>query len=507
MKRALQHGFITGVILALVMGSSLLSQTVSLNTLARWSQYQWAKTLGAIGVKHPATIRVPSLGHAGLSRWDIVRSPEVRTWSRAVSEDIAAIAVYACVYALLGAAVGALWAALFGPDRRMATRRRNAPSRKTVQSRPERHSPVQKEQGRPGAVQNQIQDTSLVQAFAEPDGGPIRASGDRGMASSEPRAGLGESGSQPVAAVESSPLPEEGSVWSGGGVFYGKHWGLRELPFENVPDPRYYFPSSHHEESLHRLLYGVQTRKGAVMLTGEIGCGKTLLSRTLIRHLLTEPYDTALIADPSFGSTQLLREVLYQLGVDASGSEMDLRHRLNDRLLEDFKRGVDTILIIDEAQAIQDQQMFERLRLLLNFQLNERFLLTLVLLGQPELKERVQALPQFYQRIALQYHLGPFTAAEVAEYIQSRLKIAGATRLIFTSAACSLIFRLSGGIPRKINALCDLCLLVGSLSRAKFIDRALVERVAVRVASGRGENHRMTELRPILSCSETVPSI
>lgn len=432
--------------------------------------------------------------------------PEAPTWSRTVSKDITAVVLYTSVYAFMGATVGALWVALFSLDRQVAARRRNVPSGRVVQPYPERQSPVQRELDGLGAARSCRQETGAVLALTEPNGGPGQASDGHGLSSSGPCMDVDEPVPQPVAAIESSSLPAEGSTRFGGRVCYGMHWGLRELPFENVPDPRYYFPSPHHEESLHRLLYGVQSRKGAVMLTGEIGCGKTLLSRTLIRHLLTDQYDTALIADPSFGSTQLLREVLYQLGVDATGSEMDLRHRLNDRLLENFKRGVDTTLIIDEAQAIQDQQMFERLRLLLNFQLSERFLLTLVLLGQPELKERVGAIPQFYQRIALQYHLGPFTATEVAEYIRFRLKVAGATKLIFTSPACSLIFRLSGGIPRKINALCDLCLLVGSLSRAKFVDRALVERVAVRVASGRGEHHRMTDPRPILSCSETVPS-
>src|SRR5207245_167083 len=191
----------------------------------------------------------------------------------------------------------------------------------------------------------------------------------------------------------------------------------------------YYFPSPNHEEALQRLLYGIEARKGAVILTGEIGCGKTLLSRTLMDHLAEEKYDTALIADPSFEDAQLFREVLYQLGIDSAGSELDLHHRLNDRLLDNLKRGVDTVLIIDEAQVIRDDQMFEKLRLLLNFQLNDRFLLTLVLLGQPELRTKVEALVQLSQRIVIRYHLMPFSAEEVGEYVDFRMQAAAASRM------------------------------------------------------------------------------
>ncbi|MEK6525755.1 MAG: AAA family ATPase, partial [Nitrospirota bacterium] len=251
-----------------------------------------------------------------------------------------------------------------------------------------------------------------------------------------------------------------------------------------------------HEEALHRLLYGIEARKGAVILTGEIGCGKTLLSRTLIHHLLREKYDTALIADPTFEEAQLLREVLYQLGIEATGSELELRHRLNERLMDNMNRGLDTVLIIDEAQVIHEDQMFEKLRLMLNFQLNDRFLLTLVLLGQPELRTRFQRLNQFYQRVAIRYHLGPFTEAEVANYIRFRLAVAGCKREIFTPDACSLIFQASDGIPRRVNTLCDLCLLLGSLEKTAVIDRKMVGRVAVKVTHGIGQDHRITQPVP-----------
>jgi len=261
-------------------------------------------------------------------------------------------------------------------------------------------------------------------------------------------------------------------------VHYEEYWGLQAAPFENVPDPTYYFPSVKHEEALHRLLYGVEARKGAIMLTGEIGCGKTLLSRALILHLSKKKYDIALIADPSIGVAELLRELLYQLGIEGIGSKVDLLHRLNNRLLENMKKGTDTVLIIDEAQAIRDDQIFEEIRLLLNFQLNDRFLLTLVLMGQPELRERVLALRQLAQRVAIRYHLAPFSSEETARYIYARLKRAGCTRELFTKYALLRIFQQSGGIARNINTLCDICLLVGYMEKAEKVDVAIVERAA-----------------------------
>ena len=261
-------------------------------------------------------------------------------------------------------------------------------------------------------------------------------------------------------------------------MHYEEHWGLQAMPFENVPDPTYYFPSVKHEEALHRLLYGVEARKGAIMLTGEIGCGKTLLSRALILHLSKKKYDIALVADPSIEGTELLRELLYQLGIEGIGSKVDLLHRLNNRLLENMKKGTDTVLIIDEAQAIRADQIFEDIRLLLNFQLNDRFLLTLVLMGQPELRERVLALRQLAQRVAIRYHLVPFSLEETVQYIYARLKRAGCVRELFTKYALLRIFQQSGGIARNINSLCDLCLLVGYMEKAEKIDVAIVERAA-----------------------------
>lgn len=262
-------------------------------------------------------------------------------------------------------------------------------------------------------------------------------------------------------------------------MHYEEYWGLKLPPFENVPDPRFYFASPKHEEGIARLIYAVQARKGAAMLTGEIGCGKTTLCRRFISHLTHERYDTALIVNPLLEATEFLKEVLNQFGLSAKGTQkVDLVNALNEHFLGNMKRGVDTVVIVDEAQAVKDDTVFDELRLLLNFQPNDRFLLTLILIGQPELNERLAALQQLSQRIAIRFHLSAFDLQETTRYVEFRLHTAGGDqRPIFSSDAVAAIFRNSGGVPRKINTVCDLSLLTGYLERKTQIDGPLVGRV------------------------------
>jgi len=223
---------------------------------------------------------------------------------------------------------------------------------------------------------------------------------------------------------------------------YTEYWGLTEKPFENTPDPRFFYLSTKHEEALMRLLYAVREKKGAAMLTGEYGSGKTLLGRTVAARLLDEEekYNVALIVNPAIPSAELLSEIVYQLGAAPSkeDTKSELLHLLNEMLYKTIDEKRHTVVIIDEAQAIKDEEVFEELRLLLNFQLNDRFLLTLLLVGQPELKEKVNSIKQLHQRISIMYHLSALDEAEVRAYIEHRLRIAGNRNFMFTDSAAGL---------------------------------------------------------------------
>jgi general secretion pathway protein A len=258
---------------------------------------------------------------------------------------------------------------------------------------------------------------------------------------------------------------------------YLDYWKINKYPFENVPDPDFMYYSPEHEEALVRLLYAVKRMKGAALLTGEIGSGKTTLSRVFIQQLPEKEFDIGLITNPSLNALDFIKEVHYQLGLDSdSNSKTDLLVILNNHLLDNMNKGRSTLLIIDEAQLIFGET-FEEIRLLLNFQLNDRFLMTFLLIGQPELRDMIREYKQLDQRIAIRYHLNPLTKAETANYIRFRLSKTGCDRELFTEKAYDAIYQYSGGIPRKINNVCDLALLVGFSLKIQEIDEPLIVKV------------------------------
>jgi len=260
---------------------------------------------------------------------------------------------------------------------------------------------------------------------------------------------------------------------------YEKHFGLKEKPFENTPDPKYLFYSSEHEEGLNRMLYVVKEGKGAGLLTGVYGCGKTLLARAIMKELSDSIYKVAIISNPRLDDVEMLRMILYSLGASEPPTrKADILIALGEILKNNVADGKKTVVIIDEAHAIEDKNIFEELRLLLNFQGENKFLLSLLILGQPELKEKVESNKQLNQRIAMRFFLEPLSGAEVAQYIAHRLNVAGAVNKIFTDDAIALIAERSGGIPRRINLLCDSALLVGYGKGIKTIDTdTIVETV------------------------------
>ncbi|MGH7326232.1 MAG: ExeA family protein [Candidatus Rokuibacteriota bacterium] len=259
---------------------------------------------------------------------------------------------------------------------------------------------------------------------------------------------------------------------------YEAFWGLSEQPFDNSPNPKFFYLSPEHEEALVRLMYAVRQRKGCAMLTGEYGCGKTTLSRALIQRLEAERYEIGLLTNPSWTPVDFLREVLYQLGVETPvRSKPELLHQLHDVFFRNFQAGRDTVVIVDEAQLIDDDGVFEELRLLLNFQTDDRFLVTLLIIGSPELAAKVRGLKHLDQRVGIRYHLNTLDDTHTANYIAHRLGMAGLTRQIFTEDAVKLIFDFTRGTPREINNICDIALLVGCSRRAKEIDDRIVAEV------------------------------
>lgn len=258
---------------------------------------------------------------------------------------------------------------------------------------------------------------------------------------------------------------------------YLEYWGFNKFPFENVPDPDFFYLSKSHEEALTRLIYAAEMRKGGAMLSGEIGCGKTTLSKVYVQELSEDKYDIGMIINPKLEDKEFLQEILYQLDMqEIPETKVRCLRTLNEKMLANMNAGKETLLIVDEAQLL-NESTFEEIRLLLNFQLNNRFLLTIILLGQPELMQKVKKIEQLEQRIAIRYHLTPFNREDTVKYIAFRQMKAGRARNVFTDEALLAIYEYTAGVPRKINNLCDLSLLIGFSSRQKTVDKKIVESI------------------------------
>jgi type II secretory pathway predicted ATPase ExeA len=258
---------------------------------------------------------------------------------------------------------------------------------------------------------------------------------------------------------------------------YEAFWGLHDKPFENTPDPRFYFASNQHREACARMVYCVRERKGAGVLTGVFGCGKTVVGHLLLQELNQERYRSAYIANPRLSDIDLLRMITHYLGLpNPPSNKADVCIALESMVQDNAREGRDTVIVIDEAHVIEDAAVFQELRLLLNLQWKDRFLVTLLLIGQPELASLIDRNKAFEQRIGIKSHLQPLSQEETRDYIYYRLRVAGHARpeSVFTAEAVVAIAESTGGIPRRLNRLCDICLLAGMGRREHQIDGTLV---------------------------------
>ena len=259
---------------------------------------------------------------------------------------------------------------------------------------------------------------------------------------------------------------------------YESYWDLREKPFENTPDPRFLFQNPHTADVFTRLQYTIQGNRGAALLTGESGCGKTLLTRALLQELDADKTEIGLLPTPTQTAEGFLREVLYQLGDDNSeGDRTQIVHRIHEILFEHHASGKQTVLVVEEGQHIDDESILEEIRLLLNFQLNDAFLITLLLVGQPHLAERVRTFAALDQRIASRSVLAPMGPEETSDYIIHRLEVAGRGQPIFAADAVELVYQYSGGVPRKVNNICDIALVIGSSRKLAAIEADWMARL------------------------------
>ena len=259
---------------------------------------------------------------------------------------------------------------------------------------------------------------------------------------------------------------------------YKKYFGLSEKPFSKTPDPRFLFFSRCHEEALARLEFVVEEREIAV-LTGDIGCGKTTLSRALMDRFGNE-YRFCYIINPRLNALEFLRTTARLLDVENPSSAKDmLLDQINKAVYESCQKGICPVIVIDEAQMITDPEVFDEIRLLTNFQLDDRNLLGIVIMGQPELHTMLSS-PRFEplrQRIALHYHLKPLSLEETMDYLDFRLETAGGAPGLFTPDAVQKIFELTGGVPRRINSMATNALLVAYGTDAALIDSAIIDEI------------------------------
>ena len=271
---------------------------------------------------------------------------------------------------------------------------------------------------------------------------------------------------------------------------YEDYFGLTKKPFSIVPDPQYFFLSAGHREALAHLLYGIKSDGGFVLLTGDIGTGKTTACRRLI-ELLPPDLEVAFILNPKLTVEELLATICDEFGISYPQGNQSIKvfvSLINDYLFQIHGQGRRAVLILEEAQNLKPE-VLEQVRLLTNLETKEHKLLQMIMIGQPELKEILSQpqLLQLSQRITARYHLGPLSKEEIPQYINYRLSIAGMDRnRLFPPSTVKKLFRLSGGLPRLINVICDRALLGTFVQGKDKVDKKTLIKAAREVSGDRG---------------------
>ena len=260
---------------------------------------------------------------------------------------------------------------------------------------------------------------------------------------------------------------------------YETYWRLKQKPFENAADPRFYYPAESHQAALLKLRYAIENRRGAGLLVGPSGSGKTLVA-TMLRGMLGELYAPFVhLVFPQMSSADLLAYLADEFtgGTAATPDVQTSVRRIERFLTANVARNRHAVVAIDEAQLIADPQTLETLRLLLNFEPNGVPALTLLLIGQPSILTVVERMPHWEERLGVKSLLRPFNESETAAYVEHRLRVAGSPRSIVEADALATLQELTGGIPRRINRLCDLALLVGYAEEQKMLTASHFESV------------------------------
>ena len=261
---------------------------------------------------------------------------------------------------------------------------------------------------------------------------------------------------------------------------YLRFYKLTEKPFSVTSDPNFLYLSKKHREAIAHMRYGIEERMGFMEITGEIGTGKTTVCKALL-NTLDEHTKTAFILNSNLSEIQLLEAIVTDFGLQLKNrKKITMLNELNRFLLEELRRNNNTVLIIDEAQNLKPS-LLEQIRLLSNLETEKEKLLQIILVGQPELKEKLASndLAQLRQRIAIRYHMLPLDRDETWGYLSHRLKVAGSGgRNFFMDNAMDEVFRYTRGIPRVINIICDKALLAGYVAEKKTIDKDIIKKCA-----------------------------